>query len=95
MPNEKRKPVTADANFSSPNTEGYPVAWLEERLTTEEAALVVRLKPQTLAKRRMIGAPPLFERAGSRVVYRRRDLLSWLESHRYRSTAEATAKGGQ
>lgn len=75
--------------------EGNLFEWREERLTEVEAAAFVRFKPQSLAKRRFRGLPPLFERAGKRILYRRGDLLQWLEGSKFRSTTEAKAALGR
>jgi len=48
-------------------------------LTATEAAELLRMKPQTLAIWRMDRKNLPFVRAGRRVLYRRRDLLEFLE----------------
>ncbi len=64
-------------------------------LITIEAAAVLRLSPKTLERMRVDGSGPTFLKAGpglrSRVLYRRSDLVEWLESFAYASTSEIDA----
>ncbi len=61
-------------------------------LITTEAAAVLRLSPKTLERMRVDGSGPTFLKAGpglrSRVLYRRCDLVEWLEGFAYGSTSE-------
>ncbi len=52
----------------------------EELLTTDEAAAVCRVKPQTLKQWRMVGAGPAFIKVGRLVRYRAGTLSTWLEA---------------
>lgn len=49
-------------------------------LTTGETADLMRTKPATLAYWRHRGEGPPFARVGKRVLYRRADVLAWLEA---------------
>ncbi len=61
-------------------------------LITTEAAAVLRLSPKTLERMRVDGSGPTFLKAGpglrSRVLYRKVDLVEWLEGFAYSSTSE-------
>ena len=57
-------------------------------MTTEEAALYVRLSPRTLERYRVTGEGPTFLKNGRRVFYRQSDLDQWLENNRRRSTSD-------
>ena len=46
---------------------------------TDDLALLVLGRPSTLAHWRSEGRGPAFVKLGSRVVYRGRDLLDWIE----------------
>jgi predicted DNA-binding transcriptional regulator AlpA len=61
-------------------------------LTATEAAKVLGLASSTLAKLRLSGTGPVYCKLGRRVVYRREDLTSWLESHVARNTSDADAR---
>jgi predicted DNA-binding transcriptional regulator AlpA len=61
-------------------------------LTVGEAAKVLGLAPSTLAKLRLSGNGPVYCKLGRRVVYRRGDLLAWLESRVARNTSDADAR---
>ena len=50
-------------------------------MTTEEAALYVRLSPRTLERYRVTGEGPTFLKNGRRVFYRQADLDQWLENN--------------
>lgn len=67
-------------------------AQVEQYLTTIEAAAVLRLSPKTLERMRVDGSGPVFLKAGpglrARVLYRRSDLVEWLEGFTYGSTSE-------
>lgn len=64
----------------------------DEFLTTEEAAAVVRLKPDTLNRLRVTGEGAPFYRVGNgkrcRVVYKRSELIDWLQGFRRTSTSD-------
>ena len=57
-------------------------------MTTEEAALYVRLSPRTLERYRVTGEGPTYLKNGRRVLYRQADLDQWLENNRRRSTSD-------
>lgn len=52
---------------------------LSELLTGAEAATIVHLAERTLAAHRWRGTGPRFLRAGRKPLYRRSDLIAWLE----------------
>lgn len=47
--------------------------------TPMEVSTFTRIAPQTLARWRGEGKGPKFSKAGSRVLYRREDVLAWLD----------------
>ena len=61
-------------------------------LTTEEAALLLRLSPRTLERMRIQGDGPPYFKAGpgkrSRVLYKKAGLEAWVASFAYASTSE-------
>lgn len=59
-----------------------------EFLTTEEAAVFLRLSPRTLEKQRVLGGGPRFRKFGARVVYARSDLRTWADSRSYGMTSD-------
>jgi predicted DNA-binding transcriptional regulator AlpA len=60
-------------------------------LTTEQAATILTLSPATLSTLRCRGGGPPFIKIGAsrhgRVRYREADLLAWIESRAFHSTA--------
>ena len=60
-------------------------------LTPTEAATVLRLRPQTLAWRRLRGLPPRFVKETRRVLYRKQDLIEHLQRGLRSSTADPGA----
>lgn len=60
----------------------------DEFLKTDEAAVVVRRSPSTLAKLRLSGGGPEFFKQGKVVLYPRSGLIRWLTERRFRSTSE-------
>ncbi|HET7020533.1 MAG TPA: helix-turn-helix domain-containing protein [Xanthobacteraceae bacterium] len=58
-------------------------------LDARAAARFLGLAVATLAKMRCMGGGPPFVKAGRRVLYRRSDLVEWLNARRVRNTAEA------
>ena len=61
---------------------------MEELLTAEETGRILRLAPQTLARRRCEGAPPTFVRIGRRCLYLRSDVMAMVLAQRRTSTAD-------
>ena len=61
-------------------------------LNAVAAARVLGLSPSTLAKMRLSGNSPKFLKLGRRVLYRRVDLESWLESRLASDTSDADAR---
>lgn len=61
-------------------------------LTTVEAASILRISRRTLERMRVEGTGPKYLKVGpgkrSRVLYRERDILSWLEANEFSSTSE-------
>jgi predicted DNA-binding transcriptional regulator AlpA len=53
-----------------------------ELIENEDAAKVLRVKPATLNTWRTHGYGPEFLKVGRRVLYRRSDVLAWIESRR-------------
>jgi len=65
-----------------------PDAADSEFLTTDEAAVFLRLSPRTLEKQRVLGGGPRFRKFGARVVYARSDLRAWADSRSYGMTSD-------
>ena len=59
-----------------------------EFLTTEEAAVFLRLSPRTLEKQRVIGGGPKFRKFGRRVMYAVADLDAWAAERSFESTSD-------
>ena len=55
----------------------------------QAAARFTGIAVATLAKMRCVGGGPLFIKLGRRVVYRRSDVIHWLNARRVRNTTEA------
>ena len=69
-------------------------AFNEYRLRSKEAAAYLGISPSTLAKWRMRGEGPPFERCGPRlVVYRLEAIRAWLEERRNREPGAAPSVG--
>lgn len=51
-----------------------------DRLTTDEAAVVSRIPKNTLAYWRHIGYGPKWAKIGRRVFYRRSDIEAWIDA---------------
>ena len=60
-------------------------------LTTADAARLLGLQPQTLAKWRWAGTGPRFVRLGRRVMYNLRDLEAFVEAGARESTSQNAA----
>ena len=60
------------------------------RMCSKEAAAYLGLHPSTLAKLRMSGEGPEFQKAGRKVLYRTAALEEWLQSRTYNSTSQYT-----
>jgi DNA-binding transcriptional MerR regulator len=52
---------------------------MDRLLTTREVAEIIRLAPETLRYWRWKGIGPKSFRLGSRVVYREKDVLAWID----------------
>lgn len=65
---------------------------LPELLTTREAAAFLRISVPTLERLRASGAGCRYRKLGpgkrARVVYAKADLIAWLETQSFQSTAE-------
>jgi hypothetical protein len=62
---------------------------MEKLISTQDAAELIRLKPQTLRSLRSKGGGPRFcKLSTNRVAYRPSDLETWIESRCRRSTAD-------
>jgi hypothetical protein len=57
-------------------------------LDTQAAARFTQLAPATLAKLRSMGGSPVYVKAGRKILYRRSDLIEWLNARRVRNTGE-------
>jgi len=57
-------------------------------LDVKQAAELIGLSKSSLDKMRLTGRGPVYLRIGARVVYRRRDIDTWLDQYAQSSTAE-------
>ena len=57
-------------------------------LTTDEAAVFLRLSPRTLEKQRVIGGGPRFRKFGRRVMYAVADLETWADARSFEATSD-------
>lgn len=62
-------------------------------LTTSELAELLSMQPQTPRRWRHEGTGPVYIRLGSRVRYRPRDVLAWLDAHRMEHPAREAEEG--
>jgi hypothetical protein len=63
-----------------------------EYLTTAQAAELLRVRPQTLRKRRCTGdSPPFIRFSPCRCLYSRAAILTWLADRSFASTSEEAA----
>ena len=62
---------------------------MENFLTQDEAAKMLRISSRSLARYRLEGTGPAYMKAGHRVLYRNADILAWLDSRKVKSTSEA------
>jgi hypothetical protein len=61
----------------------------EVMFDVQAAARFTAIAVATLAKMRCIGGGPPFVKAGRRVLYRRGDVIAWLNARRVKNTTEA------
>jgi hypothetical protein len=59
-----------------------------EYLTTDEAAVLLRLSPRTLEKQRVLGGGPRYRKFGARVLYAIGDLNAWADSRAFAMTSD-------
>jgi excisionase family DNA binding protein len=64
---------------------------LDEYLTPAEAADLLKLHPQTLARWRTDGTGPRFIKFGRHIRYAKKDLAAWAAANSHQSTAEISA----
>lgn len=60
-----------------------PAGW-----TVEQASIYAGLSVSTLNRLRVNGGGPIFLKVSARVIYLKKDLDAWLESHARRSTSD-------
>jgi hypothetical protein len=58
-------------------------------LDARQAACFTRIAVSTLAKLRCVGGSPAYIKAGRKILYRRRDLVAWLDARRVANTMQA------
>lgn len=61
----------------------------DQFIDTKVAAQIVPLSESTLNKARCTGDGPPFYKIGARVLYSKRELIQWLQSHKRLSTSAA------
>ncbi len=69
---------------------------MDDYLVTQEVAALVRKQPQTLRKLRTHGGGPPYYKVGSRVLYKRSEIIAWVERDRVVPGGDAQPEtGGQ
>lgn len=68
----------------------------DEVLTTLQAAKLLKRRPETLRRWRVVGGGPPWVRVGSspraRCLYLRRHIDAWMEQHTFTSTADESVR---
>ena len=68
----------------------------DEVLTTLQAARLLKRRPETLRRWRVVGGGPPWVRVGSspraRCLYLRRHIDAWMEQHTFTSTADESVR---
>lgn len=59
-------------------------------LSEAETCALTGLADRTLQRKRLDGTGPNFVKLGRRVLYRRRDVLAWIEANTFASTSAVT-----
>ena len=62
-----------------------------DRMDTSQAATYVGLSASTINKLRLYGGGAPYSKIGSRVIYSRADLDTWMSSHKRFSTSEVNS----
>lgn len=79
------------AKKNKAETAADPARSLDRLLTTEEAAALLRVRPNTLEKFRVSGRGPSFVNVERRVLYRATDIAAYVTRQTRASTSEAAA----
>lgn len=92
--------LLSPAAFAPPDGRaGAPATPDPDSLLSEgETCGLTGLAERTLQRKRLDGTGPRFVRLGRRVLYRRRDVLEWIEANTHDSTSAATVaaqRGGR
>lgn len=64
---------------------------IPEMLTDKQVGDIVHMKPSSLAQMRYKGTGPKFVKLGSRVLYRREDVIDWINGNVHTITGQAVA----
>lgn len=62
---------------------------IPEMLTDKQVGDIVHMKPSSLAQMRYKGTGPKFVKLGSRVLYRREDVVAWIDENVHTITGSA------
>lgn len=62
---------------------------IPEMLTDKQVGDIVHMKPSSLAQMRYKGTGPKFVKLGSRVLYRRDDVIEWINANVHTITGSA------
>ena len=62
---------------------------IPEMLTDKQVGDIVHMKPSSLAQMRYKGTGPKFVKLGSRVLYRREDVIEWINANVHTITGSA------
>jgi len=67
---------------------------LPDWVDTKELASWLHLSPQTFRKWRLTGGGPQYVKFGNRVLYKRKDVESWLAERTFKHSADETVRRG-
>lgn len=91
--------IAGDHKSSPPKDTGERVlsgSTSDEVLTTFQAAKLLKRRPETLRRWRVVGGGPPWVRVGSspraRCLYLRRHIDAWMEQHTFTSTADESVR---
>jgi predicted DNA-binding transcriptional regulator AlpA len=67
-----------------------PPQYADALMSTQETAEMTGLSERTLERKRLDGTGPRFVKLGRRTLYRRGDVLAWVQANTHDSTSAAT-----
>ncbi len=88
QPTVRKRRTRAQEEISTPETLAG-----KKFLTAKDAASIMGLATQTLAKYRVTGESPPYHKIGRKIVYDREQLEAWMAERRRRSTSDTGSNG--